>query len=396
MKILILNGTISEIPIIKIAQGMGHYVVTSGNMPDLPGHKLSDEYIPEDYSDGEAILRLVKENGIEGIVSCANDFGSITASYVAEKMGWKGHDSYRNAMLIHHKDEFRDYFRKMGFPTPFFANFDDPDSAKKYCDDCEYPIIVKASDMTGGKGIHRADSREEAYAAVDSAFAASRGKHILIEQFLDGIQQSIVVFLINKKCAVTSSSNIYCMRNPYLVQAETYPAENFDAVKPKLHEIMHRMADDLDLADGIFSFQYIVKDGVPYVIDMMRRCFGNETLLLADMRTGFPWEEAYIRASLGEDVSGMKCAPQTYKFCGHYGVMADRNGTLESWSLPDDIKARTFKMTVNMQPGDVINNFMNEKIAHIYYHYDDLETMNDEIVKYNDRIPVKVASLERF
>ena len=79
-KILILNGTISEIPIIKKAQEMGFYVVTTGNMPELPGHSAADEYIPEDYSDCEAVLRLVRENGIEGIVSCANDFGVITSA----------------------------------------------------------------------------------------------------------------------------------------------------------------------------------------------------------------------------------------------------------------------------------------------------------------------------
>ena len=395
MKILILNGTISEIPIIKIAQEMGHYVVTSGNMPELPGHKVADEYIPEDYSDKEAILKLVKDNGIEGIVSCANDFGVITSAYVAEQMNWKGHDTYKNAMLMHHKDEFRDYFVKMGFPTPSFAAFDDIAAAQRYCDECEYPIIVKASDMTGGKGIRRADNKTEAYDAVRYSFEASRSRHILIEQFLEGVQQSIVVFLINKKVAVTSSSNIYCMKNPYLVQAETYPAENFDAVKPKLHEIMQAMAEDLVLVDGILSFQYIVRNGVPYVIDMMRRCFGNETLQLSSAMTGFPFEEAYVRAALGGDVSGITRGLPRFRFCGHYGVMAPENGFLESWSLPEDIKSRTFKTLVNILPGQEIHNCMNEKIANIYFTYDDMEQMNREIVGYNDRVPVSVRKISK-
>ncbi len=387
-KILILNGTISEIPIIKKAQEMGFYVVTSGNMPDLPGHKIADEYIPEDYSDKDAVLRLVQENGIEGIVSCANDFGVITSAYVAEKMGWKGHDTFENAMLMHHKNEFKDYFRKKDFPTPFYEAFDNAEKAKEYCKACAYPVVVKATDMTGGKGILKAENPDEAYAAIENSFNSSRGKKIIIEQFLDGIQQSIVVFLMNRKIAVTSSSNIYCMKNPYLVQAETYPAENFGAVKGRLHEIITEMAEDLKLADGIFSFQYIVKDGEPYVIDMMRRCFGNETLLLADVMTGFPWEEAYIRASLGMDVTCCVCGEPSAKFCGHYGVMADESGVLKSWELPQDIKDRTFKTTVNINAGDRINNHLTEKIAHIYFTYDNMKTMNEEIVEYNKRISV--------
>lgn len=389
-KILILNGTISEIPIIKKAQEMGFYVVTSGNMPELPGHKIADEYIGADYSDEKAILRLVRENGIDGIVSCANDFGVITSAYVAEQMGWRGHDTYQNAKMMHHKNEFKEYFQSKGLPTPFYRTFSDPESARAYCDTCDYPIIVKASDLTGGKGICKASDRTEALAAIEGAFSASRTKQVVIEQFLDGVQQSIVVFLINRKIALTSSSNIYCMKNPYLVQAETYPAENFEAVKGKLHSIMLTMAEDLQLADGILSFQYIVKDGEPYVIDMMRRCFGNETLLLADIMTGFPWEEAYIRASLGMDASVCTCGEPKAKFCGHYGVMADSDGILRDWSIPEDIQARTFKTTVNIRNGERIERHLMNKVAHIYFTYDDMETMNREIVQYNDRISVKV------
>ena len=389
-KILILNGTISEIPIIKKAQEMGFYVVTTGNMPELPGHSAADEYIPEDYSDCEAVLRLVRENGIEGIVSCANDFGVITSAYVAENMGWKGHDTYANARLMHHKNEFKDYFLAKGLPTPFYKVFSSPDEAKAYCRDCTYPVVVKASDLTGGKGIRRAENNEEAQSAIDTAFAMSRTKQVLIEQYIEGVQQSIVVFLKDRKIAVTSSSNIYCMKNPYLVQAETYPAENFAAVRDKLHKVMLTMAEDLGLVDGILSFQYIVKDGVPYVIDMMRRCFGNETLLLADVMTGFPWEEAYIRAALGMSLDGIVSEAPKASFCGHYGVMADGEGVLESWSLPEDIAKRTFKTTVNIPDGGRINNHLTEKIAHIYFTYGDMETMNREITGYNDRILVKL------
>ena len=57
-KVLILNGSFCEVPIIKKAKELGYYVVTTGNMPNLVGHQYADEYIPADYSDKEAILKL--------------------------------------------------------------------------------------------------------------------------------------------------------------------------------------------------------------------------------------------------------------------------------------------------------------------------------------------------
>ena len=87
-RVLILNGSLSEIPLIEEAHKLGYYVVTSGNAPSLIGHAYADEYIPCDYSDKEAVLDLVRKHRIDRIISCANDFGAITASYVAERMGW--------------------------------------------------------------------------------------------------------------------------------------------------------------------------------------------------------------------------------------------------------------------------------------------------------------------
>lgn len=82
-------------------------MVTSGNRPDMPGHKEADQYIQADYSDKDAILEMVKEEKIDGIVSCAHDYGMVTAAYVAEQMGWKGHDSLKNTMLLLRKINLR-------------------------------------------------------------------------------------------------------------------------------------------------------------------------------------------------------------------------------------------------------------------------------------------------
>lgn len=125
--------------------------MTSGNMPELPGHAIADEYIPADYSNGEEILKIVKENGIEGIVSCANDFGVIFSSYLADKKGWLGHDTYENSILMHHKDLLMEYFKKSGIPAPWFEIFTE-EVVNEYVKKCKYPIIVKANDLTGEKG----------------------------------------------------------------------------------------------------------------------------------------------------------------------------------------------------------------------------------------------------
>ena len=183
-KMLILNGSFCEIPLIEAAKEMGYYVITTGNMPSLIGHSYADAYIPADYSDKETILKIVQENNNDCIQSCANDFGVLTAAYVAEKMEWQGHDSYDTAMLLHHKDLFKEFTRKHHLPSPISQSFTDITAAKEYVLAAKYPLIVKANDLTGGKGILKAENIAEADFAIDNAFTRSRTGHIVIEPFI--------------------------------------------------------------------------------------------------------------------------------------------------------------------------------------------------------------------
>lgn len=389
-KILILNGSFCELPLIEKAKEMGFFVYTTGNMPELVGHGFADEYVPADYSDKEQILEIVKKYKIDHIVSCANDFGVITAAYVAEKMGWKGHDSYLTAKLLHHKDSFKQYCYEKNIPSPVSKVFISVETAKAFVQNCSYPIIVKATDLTGGKGIRKATNLQEAESAIKNAFFRSRKKHIVIEPFISGTQHTIDAFIIDQKVVVFTSCNSYSPINPYLIQSETLPATDIERVQKQLCDIIEDMASDLHLVNGILALQYIMSDGKPYIIEMMRRCFGNQFLTLMDEITGFPWEEAYIKAAIGEDCHDIVKRDPAMRFCGHHGIMATRNGVLKDYHIPESIQKRLFKKIDIIRPGEEITDYLNQKIAYLYYRYDNQEEMNREVKEFNKKIKIEM------
>ena len=125
-KILILNGSSSEIMLIEAAKRLGYYVITSGNNPGLIGHRYADEYCPADFSNHDEILNLAKKRGIDAICANANDLGMLTAIYVAEQMGLPGvRDSYEISRVFHEKDLFKKFALENHFPTPKSVMFDD-------------------------------------------------------------------------------------------------------------------------------------------------------------------------------------------------------------------------------------------------------------------------------
>lgn len=387
-KLLILNGSFCELPIIQKAKEMGYYVVTTGNAPDLIGHKYADEYIPADYSDKERILEIVKEHNIYRVISCANDFGVITASYVSEQMGWDGQDSYETVLTLHHKDKFKKFTAEHDIPSPRSVVFTTQEEAIEYIKTVKYPIIVKANDLTGGKGIMKAENEEEAIKALENAFNRSRDKNIVVEPFIIGTQHSYIAFLVNDKIVTSTSCNCYSQVNPYLIQAETFPAEHIEDVQMELDAIIMKMCDVLKLKDGIICLQYILRDGKVFVIETMRRPFGNQLLTVLGLMTGFPWEEAHIKSQIGASCENLKVTEPKMKYCGHHGIMTTQNGTLVSYEIDESVEKHIFKKIEMIRPGQKIRDYMCEKVAYLYYEYDNLDEMNEEVKQYNNKIKV--------
>src|SRR5262245_16629720 len=77
-------------------------------------------------------------------------------------------------------------------------SFDILESALAYLDHHELPVVIKADGLAQGKGVVVAATREEAKQAVRDSMAHARfgqaGERVLIEQFLDGEELTIMAF----------------------------------------------------------------------------------------------------------------------------------------------------------------------------------------------------------
>src|SRR5262249_20709822 len=77
-------------------------------------------------------------------------------------------------------------------------SFDQVTSALTYLDRHEVPVVVKADGLAQGKGEVVASTREEAQQAVrdsmEHAVFGQAGQRVLIEQFLDGEELTIMAF----------------------------------------------------------------------------------------------------------------------------------------------------------------------------------------------------------
>ena len=100
------------------------------------------------------------------------------------------------ALLEGSKAYAKDFMKKYGVKTAAYEVFTEVDKAKEYIKTCEFPLVVKASGLAAGKGVLICQNLEEALKAVDEIMVdkvfSAAGEKIVVEEFLDGVEASIL------------------------------------------------------------------------------------------------------------------------------------------------------------------------------------------------------------
>lgn len=379
-KLLILNGSHSEIPLIQAGKKLGYYVITSGNKPELIGHKYSDEYVDCDFSDTELVLNTFKDKGLAAVCSCANDFGALTAAYLSEALGLPGHDTYENALTIHHKNRFKAFAEANNVPTPRARAYDSVDAALRDAAALKYPVMVKPVDLTGGKGVTKVTDESGFAGAVKKAFDMSRKKVIVTEEFAEGTQHSFSTFLINKKVAAFFSDNEYSDYNRFLVSTSGGPADDVDKTQDILIAEAEKIASVLGLCDGVFHYQYILSaDKKPHILEITRRCSGDMYPVPVEHALGLPWAEWIVRAECGLDMSGFAVNNFSQSgFGGRHCVMAENEGVVKNVFIADELKGNIYDKFFWGGAGSVIADRFTDKIGILFFEFATREEMLDK------------------
>src|SRR6056297_3418069 len=96
----------------------------------------------------------------------------------------------------------KNILKKHDIPTAEFKVFTEPKEAMKFLQNAEYPLVIKAEGLAFGKGVVIATNLEQAEDAItkimeDKVFGDA-GSRIVIENFLEGQEISVMVFTDGK------------------------------------------------------------------------------------------------------------------------------------------------------------------------------------------------------
>lgn len=196
MKVLLIgNGGREHAMAWKIAQSeeVEKVYCAPGNGGTAIEHKCENV----DIDTIDELLNFAKENNIELTVVGpeAKLVEGIVDIFKENGLKIFGPSKYA-AQLEGSKAFSKDFMKKYGVKTAAYEVFTDVESAKAYAQKAEYPLVVKADGLAAGKGVVICEGKEEALKALDDfmvedVFKGS-GKKVVLEQFLDGVEASIL------------------------------------------------------------------------------------------------------------------------------------------------------------------------------------------------------------
>jgi biotin carboxylase len=271
-KLLVLVASHTNLPLIKAAKEAGCYVITCDNNKDNIGHKYADENIFIDVYDYYSIIEEIKEKNIDTITSFVSSHGLYSAAFISEALGLKGY-KVSNLNLLMNKGKFRSFQKNNILPFPEYQSVQLIEQIE--WENIVFPVIIKPADSGGSKGVKVIRTKEELISNFIDTKSNSESGEIIIERFLeDGIS-------INGDCLVCNKTIVASIVGEYIFNKEVnnvlpiatlFPA---DESSNSAMEQLSKIVKLLNIPNGIFNFEAIIKDDITYLIEINPRPSGN-------------------------------------------------------------------------------------------------------------------------
>ena len=312
-----------EIIAIKTAKRLGYQTVLCDYLRDNPGQYHVDRFYLESTTDKDAVLKVAKAEGIDGVLAYASDPAAPTAAYVAEKLGLPG-NPYESVRILCEKDLFRQFLRKHGFCTPAARGYSSIKDAETdiITGRFKLPVVVKPVDSSGSKGVFRIDAGcvEKTRYFLNKSMSYSRAKRVIVEEWVEkhgyqiaGDGMSIDGKLVFR-CFGSDHFNPLC-ENPYVPVSASFPSGLPENVQEKVH--------------GTIQRRYA---------------------------TGINLTEYCVRSAMGEKISSPDLI-EPEGFWSYYAVHSLQSGILVSIEIKDPFKDKVIENHLIKHSGDHVFSF---------------------------------------
>ena len=358
-KLMILGASYSQLPLYKTAKKLGIATVAVSTPGDWPCFDIADECSYTDISDPEAVLKSAREYSIDGITTCCLDAGIRSIGYVCERMGVKGL-SAQSGSLCGDKYYMKEAFIKGGVSCAKHICIHNREELEAALDQLEFPVILKAVDLMGSRGIFRCNTREETFFYYNKTMEATRKDYCLVEEFIEGQ-------VLGCEAMIRDGKLLYCLPNNIEAFQSYVPTPIGHSVPyRKQEELGAEVRHQVELAIKAVGLDncpvncdLIEKDGKIYVIEITGRAGGTCLPEMVSIYYGINYYEAIVRLALGMDVEEMFRGKTSGVANLSRTLLSEKDGVVKAIHNENEPAEDIVDLSFNIAPGEEVHHYTN-------------------------------------
>lgn len=289
-KIMILGASILQLPAYLEAKKMGVYTIAIDFDKNAVGFQHCDKSYLVSTIDTDSIIKIAKQEKIDGIITLASDMPIRSVAKVCEEMDLNGID-VETAFKTTDKFAMREALSLHNVPIPKYYIADDYkaylDAVSKFDKEC----IVKPTDNSGSRGIFvitDISNSEMINTAYEYSKKYSRSGRVLVEEYMHGDEVSVESFTINEETSVIQITNKLTSGIPYFVEiGHSQPCKQSKETIDRIIDVTKKAIRALGINNSPSHTEIKITEAGPKIVEIGARLGGgNITTHLVPLSTG--------------------------------------------------------------------------------------------------------------
>ncbi len=359
-KLMILGASRYQIPLIQAARRLGFYSIAASIPGDYPGFPAADECCFADISKPDEILFQAQKYQISGITTCGMDTGVRAMGKVCDAMNLTG-ITEKAARTATDKAQSKECFQNAGVRCARSFRISSLTDLKNAVKSLSFPVVLKAVDLMGSRGIYRCGSPDEAQKAFARILTESARDYCLAEEFVDGILFGAEGMISGGKLdfLLPYGTEVYHGACVPTSLGHWTPLK-LTGYEEKIEQTVVRALHALGIQTSPFNCDLILKDKEVFLIEINPRAGASALSESVSIAYGIDYYEVLCRQAMGEPVKAFfdlkgnpPCASASHM------IISEKTGILKSLKTDGIADSRVEKLELFVKAGDPVRAYQN-------------------------------------
>lgn len=299
MKALVLCGGVPQIAAIKDLKSRGIKTLLADMNENVAAREYSDEFYKVSVLDVDGVRNLASEQKVDFIISVCADQVLQVAAQVSEELGLPCYIDYETAQNVSKKSYMKKVFWDNDIPTSKFVIMDEFDEEK--IKNLSYPIIVKPVDAYSSRGVTKVTNIDDLIKAFDKAKSISRTSGVIVEEFVEGEEVTVDVYVEDGIAHILCLTNLYKIGEDgkFIINRSHIPAIISEDIKQQIAETAQKIAKAFGLKNCPMLIQLISDGKKISVVEFCARTGGGIKFLMIKKNSGFDVVKAVVDLAMG-------------------------------------------------------------------------------------------------